>query len=70
MMPPMGAMGAAGRGGNQKDKTRNKELFPDSPEFDDDQEHAPAVLGAKPEPIKKPSYDRKIGSAPITPKHD
>lgn len=66
MMPPMGAMGAAARGGNQKDKTRNKDLFPDSQEFDDDdQEHAPAVLGAKPEPVKKPSYDRKIGSAPL-----
>lgn len=65
MMPPIGAL-AAGQGGNQKDKARNKDLFPDSPEFDDDQEHAPAVLGAKPEPTKpKPTYDRKLSTAPL-----
>ncbi|WP_142386879.1 PPE domain-containing protein [Mycobacterium hubeiense] len=66
MMRPMGAMaGAAGRG-DQKDKTRNKELFPDEPFDEDNQEYAPAVLGAKPDPTApKPTYDRKLGSAPL-----
>ena len=69
MMPPLGAMAGAGQRGNNRDKTRNKDLFPDSPEFDDGEEYLPAVLGAKPEPTK-PTYDRKLGSAPIVKKTD
>ncbi len=64
MMP--GAMAGAGARGSEKHSARNKQLSPDDDsQFDSDQEHSPPVLGAPPEPIKKPSYDRKLGAAPI-----
>ncbi|WP_207558614.1 hypothetical protein, partial [Mycobacteroides abscessus] len=62
MMP--GAAGA-GRRGEEKAKARNKQLFPDRPEFDDDQEHAPAVLGEQPKPEAPPAYDGKLQRAEL-----
>jgi hypothetical protein len=63
MMPPMA--GAGGRG-SEKNKARNKQLTPhDESQFDSDQEYSTPVLGAPPEPVKKPSFDRKLGAAPI-----
>ncbi|MDO2986839.1 PPE domain-containing protein [Mycobacteroides abscessus subsp. abscessus] len=62
-MMPAGA--GAGRRGEEKAKARNKQLFPDSPEFDDDQEHAPAVLGEQPKPEAPPAYDGKLQRAEL-----
>lgn len=62
-MMPAGA--GAGRRGEEKAKARNKELFPDRPEFDDDQEHAPAVLGEQPKPEAPPAYDGKLQRAEL-----
>jgi hypothetical protein len=64
MMP--GAMAGAGAKGSEKRSARNKQLSPDDDsQFDSDQQYSPPVLGAPPEPSKKPSYDRKIATAPI-----
>lgn len=61
-----GAAGMAGRGGQAKDKTRNKALFPDAAEIDNDEAHVPGVLGARPEPSEqqKPAYSHKVGTIP------
>ena len=64
MMPPMA--GAGGGRGGEKNKARTKQLTPnEESQFDSDQEYSTPVLGAPPEPIKKPSFDRKLGAAPI-----
>ncbi len=64
MMP--GAAAGAGAKGGEKRSARNKQLSPDDDsQFDSDQEHSTQVLGAPPEPIRKPSFDRKLGAAPI-----
>lgn len=62
-MMPGGA--GAGRRGDEKAKARNKQLFPDRPEFDDDQEHSPAVLGEQPKPEAPPAYDGKLQRAEL-----
>src|SRR5262249_3761613 len=65
MMP--GAMAGAGARGSEKRSARNKQLSPDDDsQFDSDQDYSTPVLGAPPEPIKKPSYDRKLGAAPTS----
>lgn len=64
-MMPAAMAGAGGRGG-EKSKARSKQLTPDEEsQFDSDQEYSTPVLGAPPEPIRKPSFDRKLGVAPI-----